>query len=251
MAVNKMNHPPSSRKVTTSFFPLLLPSLFFSFIFLTSPTRATPLTPSNDSQLIPGPSSVTYNDGNTTVTVDFSDIEFYPVESFPLFTANTQNTSEGLYLASSDFERATIKRLISAIDVDSLNGQKPGRILSASDLPSLHSPPGHPMFQGTPDYTKAYGVSSLDPSNFGHKKFTTLAIDADFGSGNIRHYAMARFQNRVNFGRKIVRFTMWQSLNQDKPRHVWLTDANMWRETTLKPLGRLMTPAGFAILWTL
>jgi hypothetical protein len=25
----------------------------------------------------------------------------------------------------------------------------------------------------------------------------------------------------------------------------------MWRETTLKPLGRLMTPAGFAILWTL
>jgi hypothetical protein len=197
---------------------------------------------------------VTYNDGNSTVTVDFSDIEFYPVESFPLFTASSPSnaTVEGLHTASSDYERQTIKRLISAIEIDSLNGQKAGRIFSASDLPSLFSSPGHPLYQGTPDYSKSYGVSSLGASNFGHKKFTTLAVEADFGVSNlVRHYAMARFQNRVNFGRKIVRFAMWQSLNQDKPRHVWLTDANMWRETTLKPLGRLMTPAGFAILWTL
>jgi len=111
--------------------------------------------------------------------------------------------------------------------------------------------PGHPMSHGTPDYSKSYGISSLGPSNFGQKKFTTLAVEADFGGGNVRHYAMVRMQNKVNFGRKIVRFAMWQSLNQDHPRHVWLTDANMWRETTLKPIGRLMTPAGYAILWTL
>lgn len=52
------------------------------------------------SQLIPGPGAVVFNDGNETITVDFSDIEFYPVESFPLFTSAKPNASEGESLAS-------------------------------------------------------------------------------------------------------------------------------------------------------
>jgi hypothetical protein len=204
------------------------------------------------SSQLPGPSSVTFNDDNgTSVTVDFSDVEFYPVEYFPLFTSNKNNATEGLAVPMTAFERQSIKRLINAIDIDQFTGSKPGRLMSASDLPSYHSIPGHPMYQGTPDYSRSYGLSSLGTSTFGHKKFSSLSIDADFGDENVRHYAVARFQNRVNFGRKIVRFTMWQSLNQGKPRHVWLTDASMWRESSLKPLGRLMTPAGYAILWTL
>ena len=195
---------------------------------------------------------MTFNDDNgTAVTVDFSDVEFYPVDYFPLFTANKKNATEGLFVPQTVFERQAIKRLINAIDIDQFTGFKPGRILSASDLPSHHSLPGHPLYQGTPDYSQLYGISSQGTSNFGHKKFSSLSLDADFGGDSVRHYAVARFQNRVNFGRKIVRFTMWQSLNQGKPRHVWLTDASMWRETSLKPLGRLMTPAGYAILWSL
>lgn len=220
------------------------------------------------SSLIPGPSSVTFRDGNQTITVDFSDIEFYPVESFPLFTSPVLPPSHlmvanstangGLITASNEWEKRLIHQLINAIELDQLNGLKAGKIVSASELPTAYAQPvinpigGHPLHRGTPNYRNAYSVSSLGPSNFGSKKFTTLAIEADFGSGApVRHYAMARFQNRVNFGRKILRFTMWQSLNQGNPRHVWLTDANMWRESSLKPLGKMMTPAGAAILWTL
>lgn len=223
--------------------------IIFIFILLCPSSRSS--VESINSQLIPGPSTIVYNDGNETITVDFSDVEFYPVESFPLFTSNQKNISEGLHVASTTWERKIIKQLIGALDLDYMNGIKAGRIISASDLPQLLSPPGHPLHQGTPDYTKAYGISSLGGSNFYQKKFTTIAVEADFGNGNKRHYSMVRYQNRVKFGRKIIRFAMWQSLNQDKPRHIWLTDAHMWRESSLTPLGRMMTPAGYAILWTL
>lgn len=210
------------------------------------------------SSQLSGPSSVTFNDDNgTAVTVDFSDVEFYPVEYFPLattsryFTSNNRNETEGLFVPQTAFERLAIKRLINAIDIDLFNETEAGRILSASDLPSFHSLPGHPLYQGTPDYSQSYGISSLGSYNFGIKRFSPLVLDADFGDDSIRHYAVAHFENKVNFGRKIVRFSMWQSMNQGKPRHVWLTDASMWRETSLKPLGRLMTSAGYAILWSL
>lgn len=228
--------------------------------------------PMASSSLIPGPSMVTFRDGNQTITVDFSDVEFYPVESFPLFTSSVlspshmatiinstagASTEGGLATANNEWEKRVIHQLINAIDLDQLNGMKAGKIVTASEIASTYTVQpvntisGHPLHRGTPNYRNAYSVSSLGPSNFGSKKFTTLAIEADFGSAAPRHYAMARFQNRVNFGRKILRFTMWQSLNQGNPRHVWLTDANMWRESSLKPLGKMMTPAGPAILWTL
>ena len=226
--------------------------------------------PAVSSSLIPGPSVVTFRDGNQTITVDFSDIEFYPVESFPLFTSSalspthmapmvnsTGSTEGGLATAHNEWEKRVIHQLINAIELDQLNGMKACKIVTAGEIASTYTVQpvntisGHPLHRGTPNYRNAYSVSSLGPSNFGSKKFTTLAIEADFGTGSLRHYAMARFQNRVNFGRKIVRFVMWQSLNQGNPRHVWLTDANMWRESSLKPLGKMMTPAGPAILWTI
>lgn len=253
--------------------------LSLSFLVkIDSATQDTsPSSTSTKSNLIPGPSEViTYRDGNETITVDFSDIEFHPIDavSFPLFTSSRSNignkttvssyrpfggqspgghTSDGLSIPSTDFEKTAVKKIITAVDIDSVNGLKAGRILSLSDLPSLHAPPGHPLYQGTPDYSKSYGLSSLGPANFGTKKFTALSVEGDFGQGNVRHYATVRLQNKVNFGRRIVRYAMFQSLNEKggNPRHIWLTDANMWRETTLKPLGRLMTPAGFALMWTI
>lgn len=202
------------------------------------------------SQLIPGPGAVVFNDGNETITVDFSDIEFYPVESFPLFTSVMPNASEGLKVPGTAWEKKLIRQLITAVDFDQVTAIKEGRIMSASDLPQMLSSPGHPAFQGTPDYLKAYGISSLGPATLLQKKFTTLAIEADFGQNNLRHYSMVRFQNRFNFGRKIARFAFWQSMNEDKPRHIWLTDATMWRGVSLKPLGRILTPGGWAIMWT-
>ncbi|KAI1287032.1 hypothetical protein HDE_10805 [Halotydeus destructor] len=210
------------------------------------------LTLTSSSGLIPGPGTFSYNDGNETITFDFSDIEFYPVESFPLFTSTKLTSSEGLKVPATSWEKKIIARLINAVDFDQVNATKEGRLLSASDLPQmLSSPnPSHPMGQGTPDYLKCYGVSSLGPSNLFQKKLTTLAIEGDFAPDNVRHYSVVRLQNNFNFGRKIVRLAFWHSMNEENPRHIWLTDARMWRGTSLTPLGRVLAPGGWAIMWT-
>lgn len=225
--------------------------------------ESPPVTSYSNKASIPGPSgSIVYNDGNETITIDFSDVEFYPVESslgFPLhyslhnelFKRNFTPATE-LHAASTSWEQNVIKSLVGAIDFDSVHDIPKGRIISASDLPHLHnSLPGHPLHQGTPDYHKSYGISSHGPSIFDHKKFTTLTIDANFGPENVRYYSMARFQSGMRIGRKIIRLAMWQSLNQGNPRHLWLSDNTNWGNGTLTPLGRIMTPSGFGVLWTI
>lgn len=229
-------------------------------------TYSNPRNPhilNSNKTAIPGPTgSISYNDGNETITIDFSDVEFYPVENsfgFPLHYSGSnelfrRNFLPGIELHSSStsWEQNVIKSLIGAIDFDNVHSHPKGRIISASDLPHLlNSLPGHPLHQGTPDYHKSYGISSHGPSIFDHKKFTTLTVDANFGPDNVRYYSMARFQNGMTFGRKIIRLAMWQSLNQGNPRHIWLSDNTNWGNGTLTPLGRIMTPSGFSILWTI
>lgn len=223
---------------------------------------SSPYTYSNKSSIRGPTGSIVYNDGNETITIDFSDVEFYPVESslgFPLhyslhnelFKRNCTPSIE-LHSASTVWEQNVIKSLIGAIDFDTVHEIPKGRIISASDLPHLHnSLPGHPLHQGTPDYHKSYGISSHGPSIFDGKKFTTITIDANFGPDNVRYYSMARFQNGMTIGRKIVRLAMWQSLNQGNPRHIWLSDNTSWGNGTLTPLGRINTPSGFGVLWTI
>jgi len=200
------------------------------------------------NHLIPGPGTVVFNDGNGTISVDFSDIEFYPVEGFPLLTSTETTNSSGLKTPSNTWERNVLNNLVDAVNFDQVFEFGLGRVIRAEDLPRLSSSVGHQRL-------KHYAVSSLGAGKLVQKKFTTFGVEGDFGNNDIRHYALVRVQNRFNFGRKIIRFAFWQSMSDGAsgrgPRHIWISDAGMWRGVTLRPIGRVLTPGGWAIMWTL
>lgn len=203
-------------------------------------------------RVVRGPSPVTFNDDNgTSVTVDLSDVEFYPVQDFPLLAFSRNSGSGEVVKRQTASEKQSIKRLSNRIAIDRIDGLHVDRILSTTDPPQLHTPTSDPIHHTTPDDSHAYRISSLTSPESGAPLFSSLSPTAEFGQQNVRPFARAQFQDRVTTGRDVQRFAVRQSLNSEgAPRSVWLADGIASPGKGLEPVGRVTTAPGHAVFWS-
>jgi hypothetical protein len=154
-----------------------------------------------------------------------------------------------------------VQRLIDSVHIESNGNRSAGSVLYCADrLKRLHK-------QFKSDQLASICLQYGGIQTHFNKRFElysivgrpskSRAIDAEPG----RLLCSVRLQQNVRFGPKAVRFAFYQSLNKRNPtqsnrgrglnsaRHIWLSDDLMWLGATLKPIGKLHTFRGWAILW--
>lgn len=198
-------------------------------------------------QGLKGPSKLAFTDDNgTVVTLDFSDIEFFPANDFnPFYSPKivSENTTESSASSVNVKENTILLYLIDSFKSDSVDEEKPRIISNAKYVPSLRD--RFPL-----DELARYQVTFNGVKTARDRKFNNYQIEKSYGQFRDRQVlASINVQRRAQLGRKVIRFAFAQSYNRSA-RTIWLTDGVMWKRAPFHHLGQLHTLQGWAFMWT-
>lgn len=194
-----------------------------------------------------GPSQVSFTDDNgTTITLDFSDIEFFPANDLDPFysTGNFHDLSNDSVLPPVNLrEQSIVLHLIDVLKLDSVDEESPRIVTSAKFVVPLRE--RYPTTELSRYYITFNGVRTARD-----RKFNNYQFEKGHGIPRERKVlANVNVQRHHVFGRKVIRFAFVHSYNRGFPQTIWLTDDVAWRRPPLRHIGKVHTRQGWAKMW--